>query len=93
MENEKPVQKIYVGNLPFSVSDEDLNEMFLKFGEIVSSRISFDKYSGRPSGFGFVTFSERDNAEKAVKEMNGTEFQGRKLRTSLLEVKSSTEKI
>lgn len=71
--------KIYVGNLPFSVDDEKLNETFASFGEIAEATVIKDKYSGRSKGFGFVTFNSDEDAKKAISEMNNKEVEGRKI--------------
>jgi RNA recognition motif-containing protein len=74
--------KIYVGNLPFSVSEKDLQEAFSKFGEVSEVSLIADKFSGRSKGFGFVTFANDDDAKKAIEEMDGKDFQGRNLKLS-----------
>ena len=74
--------KIYVGNLPFTVSDEKLRELFSSYGEIDEVLIIKDKFSGRSKGFGFVTFSKQEDANKAIAEMNEKEVEGRALKVS-----------
>lgn len=74
--------KVYVGNLPFSIDDEKLREVFSKFGEIEEATVIKDKYSGRSKGFGFVTFTNDENAKKAVEEMNDKEVEGRALKVN-----------
>lgn len=74
--------KVYVGNLPFSVSDEDLKALFSSYGEISEAVLIKDKFSGRSKGFGFVTFSTEEAAEKAISAMNGKEVQGRELKVT-----------
>lgn len=71
--------KLYVGNLPFSVRDEDLNGLFAEFGEVTEAKVITDKFSGRSKGFGFVTFADEAQAEEAVKAMNDKEVEGRKI--------------
>lgn len=75
-------KKVYVGNLPFSVSDKDLTEMFSSYGEIAEAVVIKDKYSGRSKGFGFVTFANDESADKAISEMNEKDFQGRALKVN-----------
>ncbi len=70
---------IYVGNLVFDVSESDLREAFEQFGEITEVRLIMDKYSGKSKGFGFIEMPSKAEAEKAIEEMNGKEFQGRAL--------------
>jgi|SRR3989338_4259006 len=74
--------KVYVGNLPFSTTDEKMKEMFSSYGEVSEVSVIKDKFSGRSKGFGFVTFSDDVSAEKAISEMNGKEVDGRELKVS-----------
>jgi RNA recognition motif-containing protein len=76
------IAKVYVGNLPFSVDDNQLKEMFAQYGEISEAVVIKDKFSGRSKGFGFVTFSSAESAEKAIAEMNGKDMQGRALKVN-----------
>ena len=71
---------IYVGNLTYEVQDEELNEVFAQFGEVESARVIMDRDTGRSRGFGFVKMPNRDEAQKAVDELNDSDFQGRPLR-------------
>ena len=70
---------IYVGNLLFDVSESDLREAFEKFGEITEVRLIMDKFSGKSKGFGFVEMPSKEEAEKAIEEMNGKDLKGRAL--------------
>lgn len=74
--------KVYVGNLPFSVDDNKLKEIFASYGEIEEATVIQDKFNGRSKGFGFVTFKEDENAKKAISEMNGKEVEGRELKVN-----------
>lgn len=74
--------KLYVGNLPFSVNDESLKNAFSVFGDIEEATIIIDKFSKRSKGFGFVTFTNDEAAQKAIAEMNGKDFEGRALKVS-----------
>ena len=74
--------KIFVGNLPYTVSDKDLSELFSPYGEISEAVVIKEKHSGRSKGFGFVTFINKESADKAVSEMNDKEFQGRSIKVS-----------
>lgn len=69
--------KLYVGNLPYSATDESLAELFAAFGEVTEARVITDKFSGRSKGFGFVTMADEATAEKAIAEMNNKEIDGR----------------
>jgi CspA family cold shock protein len=72
-------KKLYVGNLPFSVTDDSLREMFSQYGEVYSASVVVDRERGRSRGFGFV---EMDNAESAISELNGKDLEGRNLRVN-----------
>jgi RNA recognition motif-containing protein len=80
---EEIESKVYVGNLPFSVGQNELKELFSEFGEITEATIIIDKFSNRSKGFGFVTFANKEDAEKAVESMNDKEVQGRQLKVSI----------
>ncbi|WP_176011638.1 RNA-binding protein [Victivallis sp. Marseille-Q1083] len=69
---------IYVGNLPYSITREELEQEFSTFGEVSSARIVNDRESGRSKGFGFVEMNNDDEARRAIDELNGKELGGRK---------------
>jgi cold-inducible RNA-binding protein len=71
-------KKVYVGNLSFQTSENDLSDLFTQFGEVESVSIITDRDTGRSKGFGFVSMND-DSAEKAISQLNGTEFNGRAL--------------
>ena len=73
---------MYVGNLPFSVTSDNLKKLFSPYGEITEATVISDKFSGRSKGFGFVTFADKASAEKAIDEMNGKEAEGRALKVN-----------
>jgi len=70
-------KKIYVGNLPYTMREDDLSQFFAEMGEVQSVRIITDRDSGRSKGFGFVEMSEEAAATKAISELNGKELEGR----------------
>lgn len=72
-------KKLYVGNLPFSVTQEKLKEIFSAYGELGEVTVITNKFSGKSKGFGFVTIEDDETADKAIAEMNGKEFEGRAL--------------
>ncbi|MDA8168099.1 MAG: RNA-binding protein [Nitrospiraceae bacterium] len=74
-------KKIYVGNLPYSVDDEELKEMFAGMGEVLSSRIIKDPASGRSKGFGFIEMNDEE-ADAAIAKLNGTVYKDRTLTVS-----------
>jgi len=71
--------KLYVGNLPFSATDESLREMFQQAGAVESARIITDRDSGRSKGFGFVEMSTEQEAADAITKFNGADLDGRSL--------------
>ena len=71
--------KLYVGGLPFSVTDGNLEELFKEHGTVESARVISDKFTGKSRGFGFVEMSSGGEAQKAIEALNGTEIEGRTL--------------
>ncbi len=71
--------KLFVGNLDFKVTENDLQDAFAAFGTVVEANLVTDRTSGRPRGFGFVTMSSPEEAQKAIEGMNGKELGGRPL--------------
>jgi RNA recognition motif-containing protein len=71
--------RIYVGNLPYSVMDDDLREAFGEFGEVAGAEVIKDKFSGQSKGFGFVDMPNNSEADAAIKALNETDFRGRKM--------------
>lgn len=74
--------KLYLGNLPFSASDEDIREAFAAYGTIEDLFIPLDRETNRPRGFAFITLADDDLARKAIEEMDGFDLQGRNLRVN-----------
>jgi len=74
------VKKLYVGNLAWGVSDEELQNLFSEFGSVASAVVITDRETGRSRGFGFVELE--DGADQAIEAMNGQEIQGRPLRVN-----------
>ena len=75
-------KKLYVGNLPYSVRDESLQEAFVAFGTVESARVITDRETGRSKGFGFVEMSSDDEAMNAIEQMNGKPLDGRNITVS-----------
>jgi RNA recognition motif-containing protein len=73
---------IYIGNLPYSVSEEDLRNAFGKFGQVQSANIINDKFSGRSKGFGFVDMPNEGEAREAIESMNDKDFKGRTIKVN-----------
>jgi cold-inducible RNA-binding protein len=74
--------EIYVGNLSWETSDQDLSDAFAAYGNVEKASIISDRDSGRSKGFGFVTMNDDDEANKAIEGMNGTEMGGRNLKVN-----------
>ena len=70
-------QKIYVGNLSFSVTNTDLKTKFEQYGNVASANVIMDRDSGRSKGFGFVEMSNSNEANDAINALNGSDMQGR----------------
>jgi len=70
---------IYVGNLPYSISEADLEQAFSAHGSVTSANVILDRETGRARGFGFVEMSDDDEGRAAIEALNGTELGGRKL--------------
>lgn len=68
---------IYVGNLDFGVEENDLREVFEEYGSVSSTKIITDKFTGRSKGFGFVEMDDNDSANKAINDLNGSQFENR----------------
>ena len=73
---------LYVGNLAYSVTEEDLKEVFSEFGDLESVNIIKDKYSGQSKGFGFVEMPDNSEADKAIKALNGSQLKGRPIKVN-----------
>jgi len=73
--------KLYVGNFPYSVEESQLREIFAQYGEISDLAMIMDRDTGRPKGFGFITFATQEAAEKAL-EQNGQDLDGRPLKVN-----------
>lgn len=71
--------KLYVGNLAYSTSGEDLQQHFSQYGDVESANVATDRDTGRSRGFGFVTFANKEEGEAAIEATNGVDFMGRKL--------------
>ena len=72
-------KKLFVGNLPFSVTDSVLSDLFSKAGAVESATVITDKMSGRSKGFGFVEMATEEEAQKAVEMLNGADMDGRNI--------------
>ena len=73
---------IYIGNLPYSISEDELRDLFAAHGEVSSANIIMDRDSGRSKGFGFVEMPDKAQGEAAVNALNQTDVQGRSVRVN-----------
>ena len=73
---------IYIGNLPYSISEDDLRDLFATHGEVSSANIIIDRDSGRSKGFGFVEMPDKTQAESAINAINESDVQGRNVRVN-----------
>ena len=71
--------KLFVGNLSFNTTENDLQDAFAQFGTVTETNLMMDRMTNRPRGFGFVTMSTADEAQKAIAAMNGAQLDGRAL--------------
>jgi len=76
---------IYIGQLPYSVTEEELREMFVTYGEVSSLNLIMDRYSGQSKGFGFVEMPDNSEADQAIKGLNKTMFKGREIKVNQAE--------
>jgi RNA recognition motif-containing protein len=72
--------KLYVGNLAYDVTQEDLSEFFSQVGAVQSAAVISDKFSGQSRGFGFVEMSDSQEADRAIETLNDTELKGRRVK-------------
>ena len=75
--------KLYIGNLSFDVTENDLQDAFAAHGTVVEANLMMDRMSGRPRGFGFVTMGSPEEAQKAIAAMNGAQLDGRALTVNI----------
>ncbi len=78
-QDEKNLSKVYVGNLPYSVTEDQLREMCQDFGEITYCKVITDPHTGRSKGFGFVEFASAEAAQAAIDALNGSSLEDREL--------------
>jgi RNA recognition motif-containing protein len=74
--------KLYIGNLAYSTTSEDLEALFSRVGKVESAAVVADKFSGRSKGFGFVEMADSGEAANAIESLNDSEFQGRRIKVA-----------
>lgn len=82
--------KLFVGNLSFNTTENDLQDAFAAHGTVVETNLMVDRMSGRPRGFGFVTMGSPEEAQKAIEAMNGTPLDGRNLTVNIARPKEES---
>lgn len=83
---------LYVGNLNYKISDNDLSDIFEEFGEVTSAKVIVDRETGRSKGFGFVEMANDAEAREAIDELDGSEVDGRTIKVNKARPKSSGNK-
>jgi RNA recognition motif-containing protein len=73
---------IYVGQLPYSITEEELREMFLQYGEVSSLKLIMDRYTGQSKGFGFIEMPNNAEADQAIKGLNKSMVKGREIKVN-----------
>ena len=84
--------KLYVGNLPYTVTDEQLNEIFSEYGEVESASLIVDKFSNQSKGFGFVEMPSNAAADTAIKALNETQMGGRQIKVNQAKPKRNSRR-
>ncbi len=84
--------KIYVGNLAYTINDEELKTIFAAYGSVLSAQVIVDRDTQRSKGFGFVEMETSENADAAIKKLNGSEIQGRALTVNLARPKENNRR-
>lgn len=77
------MKKLFIGSLPWAVDDSKLREIFSQAGNVVSAQVIKDRETGRSRGFGFVEMSTEEEAQNAIKNLNGADIEGRKIVVSM----------
>ena len=73
---------IYVGNLPYAITEDELREVFAEFGEVSRANVITDKFSGQSKGFGFVEMPNNSEADEAIKALNESSLKGRNIKVN-----------
>lgn len=83
--------KLYIGSLQFSTTEAELNTLFSEYGEIKELSLVTDRHTGESKGFGFVEMKRNADADKAIKALNGSLFQGRNIKVNQAQAKSKAK--
>ncbi|MFH1601541.1 MAG: RNA-binding protein [Candidatus Shapirobacteria bacterium] len=84
--------KLYVGNLPWSATSDELGQKFSEAGQVVSAQVITDRYSGRSRGFGFVEMESQEAADKAIEMFNGKDFNGREITVNIAKPREDSDR-
>ena len=84
--------KLYVGNLPYTVTDEQLTEIFSEYGDVESASLIVDKFSNQSKGFGFVEMPSNASADAAIKALNESQMGGRRIKVNEAKPKSNSRR-
>ena len=76
------MKNIYVGNISYSATEDNIKELFEQYGKVTSAKIIIDRYTQRSKGFGFVEMEDENEADEAINTINGIEFLGRNLKVN-----------
>lgn len=85
------MNKVYVGNLPYQATEQELQSTFEQFGAIESVRLITDRYTGKSKGFAFITFDDKSSADSALK-LDGSDFNGRPLKVNIAKERSGGDR-
>lgn len=83
---------IFVGSLPYHVEEADLRSIFEEYGEVASSKVIMDRFTGKSRGFGFIEMPDEDIAKKAIEELNGAELDGRAIVVNVSEDRKKSDR-
>jgi len=75
-------KKIYITNISYNATEQDINDLFSEYGEVESAKIITDRVTGQSRGFGFIEMETEEDAERAISDLNGTPFMGKELSVS-----------
>ncbi|XP_065579305.1 cleavage stimulation factor subunit 2-like [Artemia franciscana] len=89
---DKTARSVFVGNIPYDVTEEKLKEIFSEVGPVLSFKIVFDRESGKPKGYGFCEYQDVDTAQSAIRNLNGHEISGRVLRVDSASISSERQR-
>lgn len=86
-------RRLYVGNLAWTVTDQDLQDAFSEVGKVESSQVIIDRATNRSRGFGFVEMSSDQDAEAAIKKLNGRDIKGRPIRVNEAQARNNSNRV